>query len=88
MKYSLRSLLTFLIRDIALVTAVVALMLGWYADHWEKFAEGVYWRRKASDFAEQLATCTGKPVVVEMRTGERHTMLPTSSAPTTHPPKP
>ena len=33
MKYSLRSLMTFSIRDIALVTMIVALVLGWWVDH-------------------------------------------------------
>ena len=33
MKYSLRSLMRFSIRDIALVTLIVALVLGWGVDH-------------------------------------------------------
>jgi hypothetical protein len=33
MKYSLRSLMTFSIRDLALVTVIVALALGWWLDH-------------------------------------------------------
>ena len=32
MKYSLRSLMTFSIRDLALVTVIVAMALGWWLD--------------------------------------------------------
>jgi hypothetical protein len=51
MKYSLRSLMTFSIRDIALVTVIVALALLWWTErsrlqreNWRLIREKDYWR--------------------------------------------
>jgi hypothetical protein len=41
MKYSLRSLMRFSIRDLALVTVIVAMVLGWWVDRWRLRAEAV-----------------------------------------------
>ena len=76
MKYSLRSLMKFSIRDLLLVTVIVALAVGWWVDH----------RRQAqlidrlNDEWRFTSTITSLSPGVEI--------LPSSSAPAPNPPKP
>jgi hypothetical protein len=49
MKYSLRSLMRFSIRDLLWITVVVAILLAWWVDHREEYR----WRQRAGAL-EQL----------------------------------
>ena len=54
MKYSLRSLMTFSIRDLFLVTMIVALAVGWWLDRSRLATEAARERENSEDLREML----------------------------------
>ena len=80
----------FSIRDLFLVTVIVALVLGWGIDHSHAANREAHWRHMAVDFALKLAGVTDKPVEIMTPSGERTSLLGErySSAPVPNPPKP
>ena len=87
MKYSLRSLMTFSIRDLALITVIVALVLGWWLDRRNSASE----RTLKKQLAEHLRVVTADLLKTkdELRTLRNASAkkLPTSSAPAPNSPK-
>ena len=86
MKYSLRSLMRFSLRDLFWLIVVAALVVGWLADHWRQAAvaearEKLHWEnfrllmdhRDASEW--------------NIDSDGRVTILPMPSAPASIPPK-
>ena len=86
MKYSLRSLMTFSIRDLALVTVIVALVLGWGVDRWrleqtiksQSEELNVFKRKEAIEVFEAMADEGIREILKT---------VPDSSAPAPNPPK-
>ena len=100
MKYSLRSLMRFSIRDIALATVIVALMLGWWMERvsMKKEIETLKWESEGfrdvlkrdgyeitNDGIEMRIDRTGGDFYIRARPSPS---LPTSSSPAPNPPKP
>ena len=54
MKYSLRSLMTFSIRDLALVTVIVTLAVGWCVDHRRMAKELAFFNNNALKKENQM----------------------------------
>ena len=68
----------FSIRDLLLVTVIVALAAGWWVDRLDKgriAASEKHWRKMAVDFALRLASATDKPVEVVTPEGKRGILL-------------
>ena len=99
MKYSLRSLMTFSIRDLFWITVVAALALGWWVDHWQPVTTSRIkamlirggWHAVDGDgnILEYMTTDGGTTVTVwEFSDDRGDYRLPTSQTPTPNPPKP
>jgi hypothetical protein len=97
MKYSLRSLTTFSIRELFLVTIIVALAVGWCVDHWShadahedaRFLADVTLNDVSHDDLPRLRELCKKYGVKPKGEISIHLQgLPNSSAPVPNPPKP
>jgi hypothetical protein len=60
----------FSIRDLLLVTVIVALAVGWWVDRSRLASNEEYWRREAADLAVELQNA-GKSMVVTFPDGKR-----------------
>ena len=60
----------FSIRDLLLVTVIVALAVGWWVDHRRIIAREEHWRREAVDLAGQLNNA-GETAVITFPGGTR-----------------
>ena len=66
----------FSIRELMLVTLVVAMGVGWWLDHRCIAAREKHWRREAVDLAEQLQN-SGESAVITFPGGTRSiTLIP------------
>jgi len=83
MKYSLRSLMTFSIRDLFWITVVVALAVGWWVE--KRRAEAFREKARDNDVLE-LSNSKLKDLVWDY--GKELERLRNSSAPAPNPPKP
>ena len=94
MKYSLRSLLTFSIRDLLWLTIVVALALGWWLDRLDKsqLAEKAKHFDAAHEAAKYLAgelnTKPGYEFTIHPDGSFSGSVPPNPAAPTLNAPKP
>jgi hypothetical protein len=61
----------FSVRDLLLVTVIVALALGWAIDHSQAINREAHWRQMAVDAAFRLAGIIDKPVELVTPNGER-----------------
>ena len=80
MKYSLRSLMTFSIRDLALVTVIVAVCVAWRLDHRRLMSRLRVERVFETDSSGLIKAGGSNPLPVRR--------LHTSQAPAPNPPKP
>jgi len=86
MKYSLRSLMTFSIRDLVWLTVVVALGVGWWIERTR--AERLAEEAEVMDAAEAIIVRHVDKVEKEnAQRWSKLTEMPNSSAPAPNPPK-
>ena len=94
MKYSLRSLMTFSIRDLLLLTVIVALAVGWGVDHWNEEAAKTRLQDDATELANHISWYDPPERIERLLQKhqssyrEKSDKLPNSSAPAPNPPKP
>jgi|KBSSwiStaDraftv2_1062776.scaffolds.fasta_scaffold1727487_2 hypothetical protein len=86
MKYSLRSLMTFSIRDLFLVTLVVALAVAWWLDR-SRLAQRAANAELEADGAKRILDLID-PDWGSRTLQELVNLVPDSSAPAPSPPKP
>ena len=87
MKYSLRSLMTFSIRDLVWLTVVVALGVGWWIERTR--AERLAEEAEVMDAAEAILVRRVDKVEKEnAQLWSKFAEMPNSSAPAPSPPKP
>ena len=76
MKYSLRSLMTFSIRDLALVTMIVAVCVAWWADRSKlsrRAQETEVWEFRTTVLAEELRSNGGEVTWTDSKISGRGT---------------
>ena len=59
----------FTIRDLFLLTLVVAISLGWLVDHWRAAARDAEWERQFQEAVEKLSAADWKEHFFEAPTG-------------------
>ena len=65
----------FTIRELLLLTVIVAMGVGWWIDRSQAASREQYWRTAAVMYAFDLATATDKPVEFVMPDGEKNFLL-------------
>ena len=89
MKYSLRSLMRFSLRDLFWITVVVAVVLGWWVDHMRGQERELRWWKCVQEMSNELASAP-EPYAFETPNGILRinvNLLPVPSASAPNPPK-
>ena len=79
----------FSIRDLLLVTVIVAVVVGWWVDRSVLNRDGRTWKERAEIVADHLSSLGYEVRWLDVGVGIAHSneRLPTSSAPAANPPK-